>query len=175
MDEGRRPSSGAPQTRKISTSGSGRASEVSGPKRSAPGARKRRTKFAVGGLVVLFAIAGLVVWAMTRPGSTSFYMTVSEVAAGPPAATAQDFRVNGNVVPDTLSREGVETRFDITDGSSDLTIVTDDALPDAFWTAYENDASAVEVVAQGSLDSDGSTFTASKVLAKCPSKFKTRT
>jgi cytochrome c-type biogenesis protein CcmE len=145
------------------------------PESATVGARKRRTKFAVGGLVVVVAIAGLVVWAMTRPGSTSFYMTVSEVAAGPPAATAEDFRVTGNVVPGTLVEDGVETTFDITDGELDLTVVTDEALPDAFYTGYENDASAIEVVAQGRLGSDGSTFAASKVLAKCPSKFKTQT
>jgi cytochrome c-type biogenesis protein CcmE len=169
MDEGQRPPSAAPQFE----------SGTYAPDPLAPTTgrtRKRRTKFAVGGLVVLLAIGGLVVWALTRPGSTSFYMTVSEVAAGPPAATAQDFRVNGNVVPDTVSRDGVETTFEITDGSPNkLTIVTDDALPDAFWTAYESDASAIEVVAQGRLAADGSTFAATKVLAKCPSKFKTQT
>lgn len=138
------------------------------------GSRKRRAKFAVGGLVIVLAIAGLVVWAMTRSESTAFFMTVSEVAAGPPAGSPESFRVNGNVVPDTVERNGVETSFDITDGAADLTVVTDDALPDAFWSAYENDASNIEVIAQGSLDTDGSTFTASKVLAKCPSKFKTR-
>jgi cytochrome c-type biogenesis protein CcmE len=142
---------------------------------SSVGGRKRRAKFAVGGLVIVLAIGALVVWALTRPGSTSFYMTVSEVAAAPPAASAEDFRVNGNVVPGTLVEEGVETTFDITDGQRDLTVVTDDALPDAFYTGYENDASAIEVVAQGRLDSAGSTFSANKVLAKCPSKFKTRT
>jgi cytochrome c-type biogenesis protein CcmE len=140
------------------------------------GARKRRAKFAVGGLVILVTIAGLVVWAMTRPGSTSFFMTVTEVVEGPPPGSPENFRVNGNVVPQTVERDGVETTFDITDGQNDLTVVTSDALPDAFWSAYENDASNIEVIAQGELAAnDDSTFTASKVLAKCPSKFKTRT
>jgi cytochrome c-type biogenesis protein CcmE len=94
---------------------------------------------------------------------------------GPPPGSPANFRVNGNVVPDTVDRNGVETEFAITDGDNELTVVTDDALPDAFWSAYENDASNIEVIAQGELAGNGSTFTASKVLAKCPSKFKTRT
>lgn len=134
---------------------------------------KRRAKFAVGGAVVVLAVGALVVWALTRPGATSFFMTVSEVKAVKPGPAAASYRVNGDVVPGSLSRDGVETTFDITDGHQDLTVVTDDALPDAFWMAYDNDASTIEVVAQGHLE--GSSFAASKVLAKCPSKFKAQT
>ncbi len=135
-----------------------------------PVSTKRRAKFAIGGLAVVAIIAGLVVWAMTRPGSTAFYLTVSEVHAS--GTTTQDFRVNGNVVPGSLERDGTTTSFAITDGVEELAVVTQETLPDAFWTAYENDPSAVEIVAQGNYD--GQTFAASQVLAKCPSKFKTK-
>ena len=131
---------------------------------------KRRAKFAIGGLTIVAIIAGLIVWAMTRPGSTAFYLTVSEVRAA--GTTTQDFRVNGNVVPDSLERDGTTTSFAITDGVQELPIVTQETLPDAFWTAYENDPAAVEIVAQGNYD--GQTFAASQVLAKCPSKFKAK-
>ena len=135
-----------------------------------PVSNKRRAKFAIGGLAVVAVIAGLIVWAMTRPGSTAFYLTVSEVRAA--GTTTQDFRVNGNVVPGSLEREGTTTSFAITDGIEDLPIVTQETLPDAFWTAYDNDPSAVEIVAQGNYD--GQVFAASQVLAKCPSKFKAK-
>ena len=135
-----------------------------------PTSSKRRAKFAVGGLAVVAIVLGLIVWAMTRPGATAFYLTVSEVRAE--GTTTEDFRVNGNVVPDSLERDGTTTSFSITDGVEDLPIVTDETLPDAFWTAYDNDPSAVEIVAQGNYD--GQTFAASQVLAKCPSKFKAK-
>lgn len=136
-----------------------------------PVSAKRRAKFVIGGIAVIVLLAGLIVWAMARPGSTAFYLTVSEVRAEG-AATTTDFRVNGNVVPGSLERDGVTTSFAITDGSQDLPIVTDETLPDAFWTAYDNDPSAVEIVAQGTYNGDH--LAASQVLAKCPSKFKAK-
>ena len=135
-----------------------------------PPSSKRRAKFALGGLAVIAIVVGLIVWAMTRPGATAFYLTVSEVRAE--ASTAADVRVSGNVVPGTLERDGTTTSFAITDGVEQLDIVTDESLPDAFSTAYANDPSAVEVVAQGNYDGD--TFAAHQVLAKCPSKFKAK-
>jgi cytochrome c-type biogenesis protein CcmE len=133
--------------------------------------RSRRLKLLIGSAVIVVALASLIVWALSRPGSTSFYRTVSELRAGGPEASSE-LRVNGNVVPGSLSRSGIETTFAITDGSRNLSIVTDEPLPDAFSTAYRSDPSAVEVVAQGSYA--GGQMQASQVLAKCPSKFKAR-
>ena len=118
----------------------------------------------------MFALLGLVVWAMSRPNATSFYYTTSELATQNLASSASDYRVNGNVVPDSVVSEGLRTEFDITDGKTAVTVVTTDALPDAFWTAMAADSTRVEVVAEGRYD--GTRFTASRVLAKCPSKFQ---
>ena len=126
---------------------------------------KRRTKFAVGALVVLAALAGLVVWAMTRPGSTAFYLTPSEVMALGPGEMTSDYRVNGTVVPGSIERSGLETSFLVTDGSTEIEVLTDAPLPDTF-------RSRSEVVAKGSYA--GNAFTAEEVLAKCPSKFKAK-
>jgi cytochrome c-type biogenesis protein CcmE len=136
-----------------------------------PPSSKRRAKFALGGLAVIAIVVGLIVWAMTRPGATAFYLTVSEVRAESPTGT-EDFRVNGNVVPGTFEQDGTTSSFAITDGVEELDIVTNETLPDAFYTAYENDPAAVEIVAQGNYDGD--TFAAHQVLAKCPSKFKAK-
>lgn len=134
------------------------------------GSPKRRAKFAIGGGIIVFALLGLVVWAMARPNATSFYYTTSELEAAAVAAGAEEYRVNGNVIPDSVVNEGLTTTFDITDGRTAVTVVTDETLPDAFWTAMDAGSNEVEVVAQGRYD--GSRFTASNVLAKCPSKFK---
>lgn len=136
------------------------------------GSPKRRAKFAIGGGIIVFALLGLVVWAMTRPNATAFYYTTSELQAASVAGGAEDYRVNGNVIPESVVRDGLETTFDITDGRTDVTVVTDDVLPDAFWLATDEGSTEVEVVAEGQFD--GSRFTASKVLAKCPSKFKAK-
>lgn len=108
---------------------------------------------------------GLVGWAMNRPGSTSFYLEVSELEGGDPLPTSEEYRVNGRVVPGSVEQQGLETSFALTDGSANVTVVTGEPLPDTF-----RDRS--DVVARGRYD--GTTFTASEVLAKCPSKFKAK-
>lgn len=107
---------------------------------------------------------------MTRPNATSFFYTTSELQSVALAAGGDEYRVNGNVIPDSVVKDGIRTTFDITDGRTAVTVETSEPLPDAFWTAMDAGSSRVEVVAQGRYD--GSTFTATKVLAKCPSKFK---
>ena len=114
----------------------------------------------------MFVLLGLVGWAMSRPGSTSFYMSTSELMAmGPAQSAADDSRVNGKVVPGTIENSGLETTFTISDGETELPITTDRPIPDTLV----DDA---DVVALGKLE--GGTFVASEVLAKCPSKFKAK-
>ena len=127
---------------------------------------QRRAKFLVGGGVIVFALVGLIGWAMSRPASTSFYMSTSELLAmGPAESAARDLRVNGKVIPGSIEKDGLETSFLISDGNADLTITTDRPVPDTLV----DDA---DVVALGKLNGD--TFVASEVLAKCPSKFKAK-
>ena len=124
---------------------------------------KRRAKFLVGGGVIAFVLIGLMAWAMARPGSTSFYLTTSELLhRGSTPAGAED-KVNGTVVPGSIQRDGLVTDFAITDGRSRVTVETRQPLPSAFKVG-------ANVVAGGSFD--GRTFHASEVLAKCPSKFQ---
>ena len=77
----------------------------------------------------------------------------------------EGYRLNGTVVPGSIEQDGLTTSFTVTDGSTDIDVVTEVAVPDTF-----KDRS--EVVARGSFD--GETFRAFEVLAKCPSKFKAR-
>jgi cytochrome c-type biogenesis protein CcmE len=125
-----------------------------------------RAKFRIGGAIVVFAVVGLVVWALARPGSTAFYLTTSEIVAKGPTTISEGYRVNGTVVPGTISQQGLETMFTVTDGKTQLPVLTDRPLPDTFKNGSE-------VVVKGSFD--GQQFTATEVLAKCPSKFKAKT
>jgi cytochrome c-type biogenesis protein CcmE len=128
--------------------------------------RPGSAKFYAGGAIIAVTILGLVMWAMNRPGSTAFYLTTSEVAARS-AAPGEQVRINGNVVPGTVDRDGLATTFVITDGSTEVTVHTERALPDSF-----RDVAQTEIVALGSYD--GQRFNASEVLAKCPSKFRAK-
>ena len=126
---------------------------------------KRRAKFLVGGAIVVVAVVGLVGWAMGRPGSTAYYMTTTELQAMGAQDPHRDYRVNGKVVPGSIERDGLETTFTVSDGRTEIIVMTDRTLPDTF-------TDRAEVVATGSYD--GRVFAADEVLAKCPSKFKAK-
>jgi cytochrome c-type biogenesis protein CcmE len=130
---------------------------------SAPAFDKRRTKFLAGALVIAGALVGLIGWAMARPEATALYLTVGELQAMGDSPAARTLRVNGEVVPGTIERRGLDTSFVIADAGRRLRVRTSEPLPDAF-----RNGSAV--VARGRYD--GQRFTASEVLAKCPSKFE---
>ncbi|MGH2751394.1 MAG: cytochrome c maturation protein CcmE [Actinomycetota bacterium] len=130
---------------------------------------KRRAKFLVGGSVIALAVGGLILFAMTRPNSTSFYMTPTELQAAGLSQPGDDVKVNGDLVQDSVVERGIATTFDITDGDSLISVTTESTLPDAFYS----DSDVIEIIAQGRYDGD--TFTASQVFAKCPSKFKAKT
>lgn len=132
---------------------------------STPPSSKRRAKFFFGASVVFVAVCGLLVWSMSRPGATAFYMTTTELAELGSTPADEAFRLNGTVVPGSIEQDELTTTFALTDGTTTIDVVTEVAVPDTF-----KDRS--EVVARGSYDGD--TFHAVDVLAKCPSKFKAR-
>jgi cytochrome c-type biogenesis protein CcmE len=127
--------------------------------------RKRRLKFLIGGGVIAALVVGLVVFATAQPGSTSYYLTTTEMSSLDTRPVDKEYRVNGTVVPGSIATEGLETTFTITDGTTEMVVATTDPLPDTFKAESE-------VVARG--EYDGRTFAATEVLAKCPSKFKAK-
>jgi cytochrome c-type biogenesis protein CcmE len=130
-----------------------------------PISHKRRLKFLIGGGVIVALLIGLVVYATAKSGSTAYFLTTTELASAQAVDAGKDYRVNGKVVPGSIETEGLETTFSITDGTTEMTVLTTDPLPDTF---KENS----EVIARG--EYNGRTFAATEVLAKCPSKFKAK-
>lgn len=122
-----------------------------------------RARFGIAAIAVIVSVGGLVAWALT--GSTAYYRTPSELAAGP-TLPSERVRVAGKVVEGSVTTQGTTTNFAVTDGRSEIEVTTEDVLPDAF-------APGIEVVAEGAMSPSG-VFSASAVLAKCPSKFKAR-
>ena len=124
---------------------------------------RRRTRFAIGAGIIALVLVGLVAWGMARPGAASMYMTPSEVSDM--VLLDGEVRMSGTVVPNSIESQGLTTTFLVTDGTTDVGVTTDSPMPDAFMDSSE-------VVAIGDLEGDS--FVATRVLAKCPSKFKAK-
>ena len=124
-------------------------------------------KFFIAGGVMALAVAYLVM--MGLQGTTVYFMTVSELQAKGPAAQNQVFRVSGNLVPGTLAKDssGLGIHFLIADAGSVQ------SLPVVYRGGQVPDIMGdnIEIVAEGKLDAQG-TFTATNVLAKCPSRLE---
>ena len=122
-----------------------------------------RRRFAIASVVVVAAVLGLVAFSLS--GTTTYYKTPKELLSGT-VDSNQRVRVAGNVVAGSVERDKTTTTFVVTDGTQQVPVSTQDALPDTF-------GEGVEVIAEGSMTESG-TFMASTVLAKCPSKFKAK-
>jgi cytochrome c-type biogenesis protein CcmE len=122
-----------------------------------------RLRFGIATCVVALAIVGLIGFSIS--GATAYYRTPAEMKAGSYRAN-QRIRVAGVVAKDTVVHDGAVTTFTIQDGKATLPITTAALLPDTF-------TAGVTVVAEGSM-TGGGVFTATDVLAKCPSKFSAK-
>lgn len=122
-----------------------------------------RTRFVIAASIVSVAILGLVAWSLSS--TTTYYKTPAELLSGT-IDPAERVRVAGVVVAGSVDRAGTTTNFAVTDGTEQVMVTTEDAIPDTF-------GDGVEVIAEGSIAQNG-LFTASTVLAKCPSKFKAK-
>jgi len=123
-----------------------------------------RTKFLIGGLVVVAIIGGLIATSFSGPGDE--YLTVAQVKALGPDQP-RNVRVAGEIVPDSI---GYNTRelhltFTIQDPSGRLTISYHGPQPDML-------VDAVEAVAIGRYDPATELFEAEELLMKCPSKYE---
>jgi cytochrome c-type biogenesis protein CcmE len=123
----------------------------------------RRLKWIVGGSMICLGIGGLAAWAMATPGAVSYYTTPSEIAVQGVKAQGRVLRVGGRVAEGTLVRDGASVRFAVTDGHNRIPVTYRGDVPD---TLKER----TDVIAEGLLSPDG-TLRATRVLAKCSSKF----
>lgn len=126
-----------------------------------------RTKFLLGGAVVLGAAGVLMAGAIKDTGI--YFLMPAELEA----KVAQDssivgigVKVGAKVVPGTVQRDssGRMVAFDMTDGTATYPVVYRGIIPDTF-------SDSVEVVVEGRLDSNG-VFQATTLLAKCASRYE---
>ena len=121
-------------------------------------------KFVLGGIVVVVVIGVLI--ATSFSGSTSDYLTISEVRALEPDQ-ARDSRVAGAIVPNSVawSTRELHLTFEIEDETGTLPISYHGPQPDML-------VDAVEAVAIGKYDPSNQVFEADELLMKCPSKYE---
>jgi cytochrome c-type biogenesis protein CcmE len=131
------------------------------------GEMKARTKFLLGGLLVLIPAAYLMASSIRETGT--YFLTPTELTAkltADPGFRDVGVKVGARVVPGTIQREpgGREYLFRVTDGAHTLPVVYRGIAPDTF-------TDGVDVVVEGRMGTDG-TFRATTLLAKCASRYE---
>ncbi len=126
-----------------------------------------RTKFLLGGAVVLGAAGVLMAGAIMDTGV--YFLMPAELqakVAADPTMVGTGVKVGARVVPGTVVRDpsGRQVAFQMTDGTATYPVVYRGIIPDTF-------SDSVEVVVEGRLDNTG-TFQATTLLAKCASRYE---
>lgn len=127
-----------------------------------------KTYLKFGTLVVL--IVGSLVW-LAAGGITetkTYYKTIPELETMGSAAHGQRLRVGGDVKPGSIVKDGSHVSFTLHQGAQVLNVVYSglDPLPDTF----KDNAQAL---ADGRMSPNG-VFEASKIQAKCASKYEAK-
>ena len=128
---------------------------------------KARTKFLIGGLLVLGPVGYLMASAIRDTGE--YYLTPTELEAKLSSDSTfhnVGVKVGARVVPGTIQRDpgGKEYAFRVTDGARTFPVVYRGLAPDTF-------TDGVDVVVEGRMGRDG-TFHATTLLAKCASRYE---
>ena len=128
---------------------------------------KARTKFLIGGLLVLSTSGYLMASSIESTGM--YYLTPTELAAkvgGDDSFHNTGVRVGARVVPGTIKRDpgGKSVAFTMTDGVRTYPVRYRGIIPDTF-------TDSVDVVVEGRLHRDG-VFQATVLTAKCASRYE---
>lgn len=120
--------------------------------------------------IITTVVVGSLVWLAIGgvKETKTYYKTIPELQAMGPAAQGQRIRVGGDVQPGSIQKGGSQVRFTLHQGAKVLTVVYagTDPLPDTF---RDN----AQALADGRLGPDG-VFEASKIQAKCASKYEAK-
>jgi cytochrome c-type biogenesis protein CcmE len=129
---------------------------------------KARTKFLLGGVLILGAAGYLMAGAIKSTGT--YYLTPTELStkiAVDPSLYHTGVKVGARVVPGSIVRQpgGRETSFRMTDGVTTYPVVYTGITPDTF-------TDSVDVVVEGRLWKEDQAFHATTLLAKCASRYE---
>jgi cytochrome c-type biogenesis protein CcmE len=130
-------------------------------------------QIALGGAIVA-ALLGWYGASQIDRGAFTYYQTLEEFLAEPPAGAA--VRVHGYVASGSIQRdvEAKVVRFRVQDAPPHAGGASGQALPVVYASLETPDLfkDGAEVVVEGRLPAQGAAFEATNVLAKCPSKFE---
>ena len=132
--------------------------------------KRKQLKF-IGGSVVIILTLAYLAYSGFREGN-AYYQTVSELYASKDQAFTRHLKVAGDVVPDSIRRDGKVINFVISQQDErtkqlqtlPVKYVGTDAPPDTF-------VDRAQAVVEGQLGHDG-IFVANKMQAKCASKYE---
>lgn len=126
--------------------------------------KRKQLKFVIGSAVIILTLAFLGYSGFQE--SKSYYLTVTELYASKDTSYEKRLRVAGDVVPDSIVRDGKTIKFKISQEGNILPVVYvgTDAPPDTF-------VSRAQAVVEGTYGRDG-VFTSNKMQAKCASKYE---
>ena len=124
---------------------------------------RRQLKFILGPTIILLTLTWIGYSAFQE--SKAYFQTVSEFYAMADTLDGKRLKIAGEVVPDSIDRHADGVQFVITEGDQTLTVnyVGTDPLPDTF-------RDYAEAVVDGQYD--GNVFTATRLQAKCASKYE---
>jgi cytochrome c-type biogenesis protein CcmE len=118
--------------------------------------RKQRRLTLIGLALAILGLAAALVLSALRDNIV-FFHSPTEIAAKKVEPGAR-IRLGGLVKQGSVKREGLQARFEVTDGNASLPVLYVGVLPDLFREGQG-------VVAEGAMEADG-TFRADTVLAK---------
>lgn len=124
---------------------------------------KYQIKYLLGAVLIFGVIGYLIVFGLTQ--TSQWAINVTQLREKGDSAIGQGARVTGQLEANSVEKDVKANKiaFVLTDGVHRLPVSYAGVVPDTFDRA-------VEVVAEGKLNPDG-TFTATNVLARCPSKY----
>lgn len=124
----------------------------------------KKTKFIIGGAVIVLAIAYLIVTGLQS--SASYFLTVDELYAKGTAIENRTVRVSGKVDATTINfnNRDLILAFDVmSDTGQRMAVVFNGPKPDQM-------REGAEAILEGKYD--GQTFSAQTLLLKCPSRYE---
>ncbi len=125
---------------------------------------KNYVKFGILILAILGTLAWLAVGGISE--TKTYYKTISELNQMGEQAKEKRLRVGGDIAPHSITREGSNVTFLLSQDKKQLKVVYSgiDPLPDTF-------RDGAQALADGKLGADG-VFHATKIQAKCASKYE---
>ncbi len=127
---------------------------------------KTYAKFGLLVVLIVGALAWLAAGGISE--TKTYYKTISELDAMKSAALGKRLRVAGDVEPGSIVRKGRDVEFTLKQDALRLKVVYSgiEPLPDTF-------RDGAQALADGKMDASG-VFQASKIQAKCASKYEAK-